>query len=198
MFFLWAAVFSGWYFSSWGRYDESRLQMEIPFVDQADIHAWNEGYSSSITCPWGFLHKGLDFFFNNGTSVLAMAPGQVRSMTFTENPANLDNVYFYNIGIRFNNSMELHYNFEPWTDDRSKAEVQIAMVKVNVGDWVTTGTVIADFLSYNASAHVDFSIDYLMQDSDRVCPQPHFSVMAYNKMMTLIHTYHTDWEMCYP
>lgn len=108
------------------------------------------------------------------------------------------NAFYVNIGIRFNNSIVLHYNFEPWTTSRSEADLQLQMIKVKVGDWVTKGSVIADFLSCNESAHVHFSLDKISGNTGNVCPQPHFSAGAYDEMMNLIHAYHADWEMCYP
>ncbi len=196
-FLVWAWLFSGWFFSSGGRYDDHLLEMGVPFESPADIHAWNEGYSGSTACPWGFVHKGMDLFFNNSAKVLAMAPGQVSEITFVEDPSNPANMFFVKVSIQFNNSMFLRYNFEPWTSSRSDAEVQLGMIKVKVGDWVTKGSVIANFLSYHPSAHIDFSVDNTWDHTGRVCPQPHFSAAAYGEMMNLIHTYHAEWEMCY-
>ena len=71
----------GWFepeFDNEGRYDDSVLNnMTVIYESQSDIVAWNEGYSESTACPWGFIHRGLDFFYVNNSAVLSATPGKV-------------------------------------------------------------------------------------------------------------------------
>ena len=54
---------AGIFFNPGNRYDwENLVYMDVPFTNQTFIHAWNEGYSESDSCPWGFTHNGLVYF----------------------------------------------------------------------------------------------------------------------------------------
>jgi hypothetical protein len=184
----------GFFFNPGNRYDWQNLDyMGTPFINKSYITAWNEGYSESDDCPWGFSHKGLDFFFNDSAPVLAMAPGQVWSIDFVDTGA-VENKYHIRIGIRFSREIELRYGFEPWTNNENDARKQLEQLQINVGDWVDIGDKIADFVAYNESAHIHFDI---VLKGNQVCPKDYFSVDAYNKTMDLIHFYNPSWEMCY-
>ncbi|MFW9938753.1 MAG: M23 family metallopeptidase [Candidatus Thorarchaeota archaeon] len=185
---------AGFFFNPGNRYDSSNLNyMGVLFVNESDIHAFNEGYSESDACPWGFKHQGLDFFFNNDSNVIAAAPGQVWAIQKHESTD--ENKYHVRIWIRFNRSTELGYNFEPWTTLESNRELQISMFKVKVGDWVQKGDVIADFLSCNESAHIHFDI---VERGKYYCPVKYFSAEGYTQMMSLVHSYQPTWNLCYP
>jgi len=57
-------------------YEDVELDyMNVVYENQSDIYAFNEGYSSSVNCPWGFIHEGIDYFLLNNSKVLAAAPG---------------------------------------------------------------------------------------------------------------------------
>lgn len=184
----------GFFFSAEGRYDDTNLNyMSVLFENKSDINAFNEGYSESASCPWGFEHNGLDYFFNNGSNVIAAAPGQIWEIENHEGEGN--NKYHVRIWIRFNKSTVLGYNFEPWTTKEADRNKQISMFKVKVGDWVQEGDVIAEFLQCNESAHIHFDI---IENGNRYCPKKYFSPDGYNLIMELIHVYHPTWELCYP
>ncbi|TES96087.1 MAG: hypothetical protein E3J90_08695 [Promethearchaeota archaeon] len=184
----------GFFFNPGNRYDWQNLDyMETPFINKSYINAWNEGYSESDNCPWGFTHNGLDFFFNHSAPVLAMAPGQVWSIDFVDTGA-AENKYHIRISIRFSREIELRYGFEPWTNNENDARKQLEQLQIKVGDWVNNGDKIADFVAYNESAHIHFDIDL---NGNQVCPKDYFSDDAYNKTMDLIHFYNSSWGMCY-
>ncbi|NMC05811.1 MAG: hypothetical protein GYA24_11395, partial [Candidatus Lokiarchaeota archaeon] len=64
------------FFSNGGRYDASVLNnMGVIYQDRADNFAFNEGYSGSSTCPWGFVHNGIDYFLDNGSNIISASPG---------------------------------------------------------------------------------------------------------------------------
>ena len=184
----------GFFFDPGERYDWQKLDyMGAPFINKSDLTAWNEGYSESDSCPWGFTHNGLDFFFNDSAPVLAMAPGQVFTIDFVDTGASV-NRYHIRINIRFSREIVLNYGFEPWTNNENDARKQLEQLQINVGDWVNIGDKIADFVAYNESAHIHFDIKL---NGNQVCPKDYFSDDAYNKTMDLIHFYNPSWEMCY-
>jgi hypothetical protein len=184
----------GFFFSAGGRYDDTNLNyMGVIYENQSDIHAFNEGFSTSDSCPWGFVHNGIDYFFNNNSDVIAAAPGQVWSIEMRENEG--ENKYMIRIWIRYNNTTEIGYNFEPWTTHASDRDLQNIMFQVKEGDWVQKGDVIARFLQCNESAHIHFDI---VENGNRYCPVKYFSLDDYNELLTLIHFYHPAWNLCYP
>jgi hypothetical protein len=129
----------GAFFSSEGRYDDSKLDyMGVIFQNSSDINAFNEGFSTSSACPWGFEHNGIDFFFNNNSNVIAAAPGQVWEISNYIGEGK--NKYHVKLNIRFSNSIVIGYGFEPWTDNTSKRDKQWDMLQVKVGDWVQKET----------------------------------------------------------
>ena len=184
----------GFFFNPGDRYQWQTLDyMDVPFTNKTYIHSWNEGYSETDTAPWGFVHNGLDFFFNNSAPVIAMAPGQVWSIDFRDFGGD-QNRYHIKLSIRFNREILLTYGFEPWTIVESEARVQEDKLTVNVGDWVNIGDTIAEFVAYHESAHIHWDFEV---NGQHVCPQNYFSTDGYNTMMDLIHTYHPTWDMCY-
>ncbi len=174
-------------------YSEKLNYMGVPFKNTSDIRAFNEGYSENNDCPWGFEHRGIDFFFENKSDVLAMAPGLVTEIErHEENPPN---IYHVRIWVRFNRSVVLGYNFEPWTTIEENREKQISFFNVSVGDWIQKGDVIAKFLQFGDGAHIHFDI---LENNNYHCPKKYFSTEGYNQMMELIHYFHPDWDLCYP
>jgi len=200
---LGAAGAAYWYFSprsstfdTGGRYDPSRLDdMGVIYVNQSDIYAFNEGYSESENCPWGFVHNGIDYFFRNGSAVLAAAPGQVISVTTKDYGPQEENRYHVAVEIQFNATVILLYNFEPWTQDAQDLDCQVELLMVDVGDWVVAGQQIATFLNMGDGAHVHFGV---IQNGAAQCPRQYFSDAAYAEIMELVHYYHPDWDLCYP
>jgi len=184
------------FFNPGNRYDWSQLNyMDVIYENQSDIQAWNEGYSESDQCPWGFKHLGLDYFFKNGSNVIAAAPGQVQEIVDHDSTSQF-NKYHVAIWIRFNETIRLGYNFEPWSTNESDREKQRQMFKIEVGDWVSQGQVIAQFLECNISAHIHFD---LVENQEWYCPRKYFSTAGYNEIMNLIEFYHPgeNWQLCY-
>ncbi len=179
-----------------GRYEWHRLDyMGVIYQNQSDIYAFNEGYSESDNCPWGFVHNGIDYFFNNGSPVIAAAPGQVESITWTDNGEGASNRFYITVLIRFNATTIIHYNFEPFTQNAADKDTQLNMLGVSAGDWVAKGDKIATFLHVNGGAHIHFGV---IQDGQWQCPRPYFSDADYTELMDLVHSYHPTWDLCYP
>ncbi|MFX1536119.1 MAG: M23 family metallopeptidase [Promethearchaeota archaeon] len=184
-------------FDPGNRYDSTNLNyMDVIYESQSDIYAFREGYSASTNCPWGFVHKGIDYFLNNGSKVFAAAPGQVEEINWRDNGEGVVNRFFIGIVIRFNQTIRISYNFEPVTQDPLDKDRQLAMFNVEEGDWVAIGEEIATFLYISEGAHIDFSI-YDANVDGGLCPQPFFSAEGYTEIMSLIHSYHPGWDLCY-
>jgi len=181
-------------FDNGGRYVSSNLNyMGVIYTNQSDILNWNGGYSESTSCPWERIHNGLDFAFKNESTVVAAAPGLVESILWNDTgPAN--NVYSIHVSIRFNESIQILYDFEPFTINSSDVNRQISMLDVEVGDWVAIGETIGQFLAVGGGAHIHFAV----YNGDATCPKQFFSDAAYAEMMELVHTYQSGWELCYP
>jgi len=182
-------------FDNEGRYDDAVLNyMDVIYENQSDIYAVNEAFSNTENCPWGFIHEGFDYFFNNNSAVLAAAPGKVTDIMYTDNGEGVDNRYFVSVWIKFNNTVELGYNFETWTTNASEWEQQKAMIQVQEGDWVEQGQEFARFLNAGGGAHIHFDV---IENHERQCHVKYYSQAGYAEIMDLIHSYHPDWNYCY-
>ncbi|MFW9843651.1 MAG: hypothetical protein ACFFEV_03670 [Candidatus Thorarchaeota archaeon] len=184
-------------FDSEGRYDSTVLNnMGVIYENQSDIYAWNNGYSESDACPWGYTHYGLDYIFLNNSNVIAAAPGLVETVhgEFREN----ETFYTVSVQIRFNSTVWINYSFEGFSLDPNVLAQQISMIDVEVGDWVAKGDVVGRFLQPTTLDHVDFTV-YLEHVTDLPsCPRLVMGLADYNELMSLVHSYHPTWELCYP
>ena len=181
-------------FDNEGRYDSSNLDyMGVIYTNRSDILNWNGGYSESDACPWGRVHNGLDFAFRNGSTVIFAAPGHVEEILVSDaGPA--DNIYSIHVSVRFNETIQINYVFEPWTTNLSDTDRQIEMFEIELGDWVDKGDTLGRFLVVGSSAHIHFGV----YNNEATCPRPFFSDDAYTEIMALVHTYEPGWELCYP
>ena len=168
--------------------------MDVIYENQSDIYAVNEAYSNTENCPWGFIHEGFDYFMNNNTPILAAAPGLVYDIAYTDNGEGVDNRYFVSVWIRFNESVEVGYNFESWTTNETDWDNQKSMIDIQEGDWVEQGQEIARFLHVGGGAHIHFDV---MENNERQCHIKYYSSKGYTEIMDLIHSYHPDWDYCY-
>ena len=193
--FLFIAKMTGIGFNTGDRYDDSVLDsMGVVYEDRNDNYGFNEGYSETTDCPWGFIHNGLDYFLNNGSVVIAAAAGQVQSFELRDEGEGMTNRYQVRINIRYSKDILLSYNFEPWSDkieDRNHLE---RLFTVEVGDWVEKGDQIGVFIKIVENAHIHFDV---IENNDRSCPQQYFGDSDYIEIMEMIHSYNSDWDMCY-
>ncbi len=192
-----AYLYMNWekiYFNNEGRYDSTNLNyMDVIYENRSDIYAFNEGYSESDSCPWGFEHNGIDYFFVNNSKVIAAAPGRVLTSAWREYDS--ENRYHIGLNIQYNRSVFISYNFEPWTQAEEDKDKQLLMFKVKEGDWVEQGQEIARFLYVNDGAHIHFDV---IENNDRACPRKYFSQEGYDELMAMIWSFNPDWELCYP
>jgi hypothetical protein len=178
------------------RYQSQRLDyMGVIYANRSDIYAFNEGYSETNSCPWGFIHCGIDYFFNNDSEVISAAPGYVESISWRVNPDTTVNMYNIFVMIRFNASILLHYCFEPFTHVEGDQNRLLSMLEVHVGDWVMKGDVIGQFLHVESGAHIHFG---LQTGNVWWNPEPFFGSADHNEIMGLIHDYNPGWNLSYP
>jgi murein DD-endopeptidase MepM/ murein hydrolase activator NlpD len=183
-------------FDSGNRYDSENLDyMGVIYTSQSDIYAFNEGYSETDVCPWGFIHCGIDYFFDNDSVVIAAAPGQVTEISWRLNPDTTLNMYNIYVIIRFNASIYVHYCFEPFTHVEGDHLRQLAMIDVEVGDWVQKGDSIGRFLYVENGAHIHFGV---LRSSEWLDPEPFFGSADHAEIMSIIHSYHPGWDLSYP
>jgi hypothetical protein len=185
------------FFDNGGRYDASVLDdMGVIYANRPDNYGFREGYSSSASCPWGFVHTGLDFFLNNASTFVAAAPGKIIDITSKDWGAGEQNRYRMSIMLQFNGTTKIAYNLEPWTDKPADLAKQEAMISVHEGDWVSKGQSLGKFLTVNASSgHIDFGV---LEREARVCPQKFFGSSDLTELMTMINSFQPGWSLCYP
>jgi murein DD-endopeptidase MepM/ murein hydrolase activator NlpD len=175
------------------RYDSTILtNMGVIYENRSDIEHWNEGYSESDACPWGFTHTGLDYMFRNNSPVIAAAPGIVTDIEI----GYLENSTVYKVGvhIQFNESVWVEYGFEGNANETVRAQ-QVAMLDIAVGDWIAKGEQIGRFLRPILYDHVHFGV-YL--NDEAFCPRQVMGQADYDDIMILVHSFHPTWELCYP
>lgn len=183
-------------FDTEGRYDPSVLDnMGVIYSNRSDIRSFNEAYSESTSCPWGFIHNGIDYAYFNDSDVIAAAPGYVERIDLNDWGPEAQHRYTINVEIRFNATVSLFYNFEPWTNSTDEQTQQVQMFNFEVGSWVAKGDVIAKFLLAGEHAHIHFGI---VQDEDWRDPTLYMSTDGYNELLGLIHEFEPTWEISYP
>ena len=179
-------------FDNEGRYDSTLLNnMGVIYSNRSDILAWNNGYSETDVCPWGAIHNGLDYMFYNNSPVIAAGPGFVEEI----NIRSLENTTIYGIGVkvRFNETILIEYGFEGEGNETLRDQ-QLAMLEVQVGDWVVKGEQIGRFLTPVPTDHVHFTV---YKNYVGFCPRLVMGEDDYNEIMILVHSFHSTWELCY-
>lgn len=183
-------------FDTGGRYDPSVLDyMGVIYTNRSDIRSFNEAYSESTNCPWGFIHNGIDYFYFNNSDVIAAAPGLVEKIDLHDWGPEAQHRYTISVEIRFNATVYLLYNFEPWTNSTDEQAQQVEMFNIEVGSWVAKGDVIAKFLHAGEGAHIHFGV---YQDGEARDPTLYLSTDGYNELLGMINEFHPTWKISYP
>jgi hypothetical protein len=190
LYFFWDRIT----FNPSDRYSSTHLNyMDVIYENRSDVYAFNEGYSVTNTCPWGSINQGINYYVVNNSRVNAAAPGRIITSVWRE--YDDDRRWKVGINIRYNLTVTLSYVFEPWTQKEEDADKQLLMFKVKKGDWVEQGQEIARFFYVNEGAHIHFEV---IEKREKSCPKKYFSPEGYREIMELIHSFHPDWELCYP
>jgi murein DD-endopeptidase MepM/ murein hydrolase activator NlpD len=182
-------------FNNEGRYNSTVLNhMGVIYSNKSDIAHWNNGYSESDVCPWGAEHNGLDYMFYNNSPVIAAAPGLVEDIKLGYLPDST--IYVVGVITRFNSTLTHQYGFEGDSADETVRAQQVAMLDVEIGDWVVKGEQIGRFLRPTEFDHIHFAV-YINQ---AICPRLVMGTDDYNEIMSLIEIFHPSegWELCYP
>lgn len=178
------------------RYQSEKLDyMGVIYANRSSQYGFFEGYSETNSCPWGFIHNGIDYFFYNNTEVIAAAPGYVEEISWRVNPDTTLNMYNIFVMIRFNASIVLHYCFEPFTHVEGDHLRQLDMLNIREGDWVDKADLIGMFLHVEEAAHIHFGV---RQGDKWLNPEPFFGPDDHDEIMTLINEYHPGWFLSYP
>ena len=181
-------------FDNEGRYDSTVLNnMGVIYANQSDILAWNNGYSETDVCPWGAMHNGLDYMFYNNSPVISAAPGLVEDIEIGYLPDST--IYVVGVAIRFNSTLTHQYAFEGNATTPALRDQQVAMLDIEIGDWVVKGEQIGRFLTPVELDHVHFAV-YI---GDAICPGLVMGQDDYNEIMSLIEFFHPGegWQLCY-
>jgi hypothetical protein len=184
------------FFDPGDRYEWDKLDyMDIIYENESNIYAVNGAWSTINSCPWARAHEGFDFSFLNNSKVLAAAPGQVSIIREKDWGPATENRYMVEVTIRFNHTVYVNYNFEPWTNESYFHELQKSLINVSVGDWIEIGQEIARFLEIGEGAHIHFDV---IENDVRTRLDRYYSPEAYEKMMDLVHIWHPEWPyLCY-
>ncbi|UCE13894.1 MAG: hypothetical protein JSV04_01650 [Candidatus Heimdallarchaeota archaeon] len=192
----WFQLETGLNFNPGNRYSSTKLDyMDVIYESPTDIYTFREGYSETADCPWKFEHNGIDYFLKNGSKVLSATPGKMKNIYWTEHGEGDENYFHVNFEVRFNASVIVDYCLEstPTPEDRDR---QIGLIKVQVGEWVEIRQELAIFLNVlGDGSHIHFMVK---MNEKTICPMEYFSPEAYSELIDLIHTYHPDWDLCYP
>lgn len=93
------------------------------------------------------------------------------------------------------------YGFEPFTMNKSIAELQAANIFVSNGSFVRQGQLIGNLIYGGlGGAHMDFDVignggsDRL---TESLCPAVYFTSQAYTSVLNLIHKFNSSWAICY-
>ncbi|MBE0525598.1 M23 family metallopeptidase [Candidatus Thorarchaeota archaeon] len=188
--------FNRFFFDTEGRYDPTILDdMGVLYSNRSDIESFNEGYSESDNCPWGFDHNGIDYFYFNNSDVVAAAPGLVESIELRDWGLETWHRYTIAVSIIFNATVTLTYGFEPITNSTQDQAQQLAMFNIEKGTWVQKGDVIGKFLRVNDGAHIHFGV---YQNEVARDPTLYMSTADYNELLAMVHDFHPTWDISYP
>ncbi|MFX0029599.1 MAG: hypothetical protein ACFE8B_10340 [Candidatus Hermodarchaeota archaeon] len=93
-------------------YDENTPldYINTTFSSKSQINKIENAYSNTTACPWGYIHKGFDFYFKYNQRFKSAAPGLVDSICVIDRGGG-SNQYAINITIIFNSDIQCEYIF---------------------------------------------------------------------------------------
>ena len=175
-------------------YDEfSPLDFLIdPFEDISDISQVINGYSNTSSCPWGYVHLGFDFYFDDMAKVMAAASGQITSIEIIDR--FISPRYFVRVIIKYNDTTQLIYDFETGTSLYTDAELMLSFISKNEGDWLVLDWNFALFRKICADSHIFFTVE---ENGVRYPIDRYYSSYGFGIMEELVHSFHPTWNVCY-
>ena len=172
---------------------DAAFSMITPYVNESDMGPIREAYSSTDAAPWRLAHHAIDFFLAGREAMFqAVCSGTVtRVEVFTNDiTGNLQ----IGISLTYNSHIHVTYGFEPRTPNVSDCNVQLANIRVTVGQHVSPGDLIGNLLQRGEGTHVDFGV---FINDQLVCPEPYFTPEARESVLRLLHRAHPGANMCY-
>lgn len=173
--------------------DTSRPILVTPYLFQSEMATINEAYSETPSCPWGFVHKGIDFFPTGDLATFrAAAAGTIARLEKFYNSGN--GLWQVNLDLRINAKYRLGYAFEPFSTLEAHADTQMMNLAVSVGQTVAQGQALGKLLARGGGAHVHFG---LYRDNADVCPESYFTPEAKDSILSLLHRIFPGAFLCY-
>lgn len=116
--------------------NNEEIAMISPYINESDMASINEAFSSTKSSPWGFEHRGIDFFpEGNLKPFQAVCSGVVDTVGLWQ----LKSTANWQVSVRLicNSTYSTIYAFEPMTAIQSDGETQLANILVSEGQVVT-------------------------------------------------------------
>ena len=176
-----------------GGVNGGEILLVTPYVSESDMASINEAFSSGESSPWGFEHRGIDFFpSGNLKPFQAVCSGAVDAVDLWQ----LDTTSNWQVSVRIicNSTYSAIYAFEPMTAVQPDGETQLANLVVSEGQSVAQRDLIGYLLSTGEASHVDFGF---YANRDAICPEPYFTREARDSIVGLIRITWPDARMCY-
>ena len=173
--------------------DEIEISMVTPYVNQTDMASINEAFSTDNSAPWGFEHRGIDFFPNADLRPFrAVSSGVIDVIDLYQ----LESTSNWQVSVRliYNATYSVHYAFEPMTPSQTDGEIQLNNILVSVNQSVSQRDTLGYLYAAGNGAHVDFS---LFENWEPICPETYFTPAARDSILELIHVVWPGANMCY-
>lgn len=173
--------------------DTTRPILVTPYAHQTEMSSINEAYSETTACPWGFVHKGIDFFpVGDLATFRAASAGTISRLEKFYNSGN--GLWQVNLDLKINSMYRLGYAFEPFSSIEAQADTQMASMSVSVGQTVTQGQTLGRLLVRGGGAHVHFG---LYRDNADICPESFFTPEARDSILSILHRTFPGAFLCY-
>ena len=174
------------------RADED-FMMITPFVNQSDMGPIMEAFSVDANCPWGFGHRGIDFFsVQDLVPFRAVCPGEITEVKLWAN--DVSGNWQVNVSLEYNSTFSVEYAFEPMTNQSADGQTQLDNIFVSKGQDVQLGDLIGNLFFGANGTHVHFGV---RENNDDICPELYFTASARDSIMQLIHLQWPGAMMCY-
>lgn len=175
------------------QYLDEDFFMITPFINISDMAPINEAFSVDSNCPWGFEHRGIDFFSDKNLAPFqAVCPGEIKTVHLWQNDGNGN--WQVNLELQYNATFSVTYAFEPMTSDPAHGQAQLDNILVNEQQEVARGEIIGNLFYGTSGTHVHFGVKHNNND---ICPETYFTQAARDSIMLLIHQQWPGANMCY-
>ncbi len=176
-----------------GAADTTRPTLLTPYQNYSEMDVINEAYSETTACPWGFVHKGIDFFPVGDLAVFqAASAGTIERLEKLHNTGS--GTWQVNLDLRINSMYRLGYAFEPFCTLEAHADTQMANLSVSVGQTVSQGQALGRLLVRGGGAHVHFG---LYRSNIDACPESYFTPGARDSILSILHRTFPGAFLCY-